>query len=107
MTEALIEIRNGASQHVPGHEIKAIRTIQRQRITIEQVRNESVVSIGSILISDQLRVLPDTDDIWEEEDSRVLVNGLPAWLGDVDFDIVKLRRCTCWLASGKMLMSIL
>jgi len=70
----------------PTHEIKALMTIQAHRITVKKVRNQGVVSIGSVLVGHQLRVLPDADHIRQEEDRGVFVDGLSRRLRDVGID---------------------
>lgn len=70
----------------PSHKIEIIGSVQAQCIAIEQVRNDGVVSVGSELIGHQLAVLPDTDDIWEEENGCVLVNCLAFRFSNVGFD---------------------
>jgi hypothetical protein len=47
----------------PTHEIKAFRLVETHWVTIEQVNNKSIVSIGGELICHQLAILPDGDDI--------------------------------------------
>lgn len=82
----------------PSHQIKPRRTIQTQWIAIEQVRDESVVAISGVLIGHQLRVLPDPDNVGEEEDSSVLVDGLAGGFGYVGFDAANFDGFAGWLA---------
>lgn len=47
----------------PLHEIKVLGSVERNRIAIEQIQEQTGVSIVSIRISHQLAVLPDADDV--------------------------------------------
>jgi hypothetical protein len=55
--------------------------VQGHWVTIKEVEDDGVVPVGSKLISHQLGVLPDTDDIWKIEDCGILVDGISLWFG--------------------------
>jgi hypothetical protein len=44
------------------------------------------------LISHQLAVLPDTDDIWEKNDRGIFMNSLSLGFSGVGFDAINLER---------------
>lgn len=58
------------------------------------------------MISHQFGVLPDTDDIWHEENGCILMDVLAAWFGDVGFDIADFGGYTGWIASAKVKISV-
>jgi hypothetical protein len=58
-----------------------------------------VVTICCELVCDQLAVLPDTNHIWEEENSSVLVDRLASALGDVGVDATDFDGLAGWLAA--------
>jgi hypothetical protein len=99
-------ISPGTLRH-PSHEIKAFMAIQAQRITIEQIRNQSVVSISGVLVGHQLRVLPDADHVREKEDRSILVDCLACRLGDVGVDAADFNAFAGWLASGSWSITVL
>ncbi len=105
----LISMRviSGGPFRQPSNEIKTIRSVQTQWITVEQIRYESEVSIGGELVGNQLRVLPDPDHVGKEEDCGVFVDGLPCGLGDVCFDIANFDGFSGWLAAAFFLTSFL
>lgn len=83
----------------PSHKIKVLRSVQAQGIAIEQVRNQGIVSVRSILISHQLAVLPDANDVGEEEDRGIFVHFLALGLRDISFDAADFDGGSCGLAS--------
>jgi hypothetical protein len=50
-------------------------TIQRYGIAIEQVWHQRVVAVSSKLIREELAVLPDPDDVRQEQYRRLRVHG--------------------------------
>jgi hypothetical protein len=81
----------------PSHEVKALMTIQAQRITIEQVRDKGVVAISCVLVGHELRVLPNADHIRQEQDRSVFVHRLSCRFGDVGFDAADFDAFASWL----------
>src|SRR5450756_2251113 len=65
-----------SSLRQPLHQIEISRSIDLQRIAVEQIRDDGVVSVGGELVGHQLRVLPDADYVGEIEDRGVFVDGL-------------------------------
>jgi hypothetical protein len=76
----------------PLHNIKVRRSVNLQCIAIEDIRYNCVVAIGSKLISHQLAVLPDADNIGKKEDCGVFVDVVSCGFGDVGFDVSQLDR---------------
>jgi hypothetical protein len=72
----------------PGHEVKVLWLVQGQWVAVEQVRDDGVVAIGGELVSHQLAVLPDTDDVWEVQNGGVLVDDLALGLGNIGLNVV-------------------
>lgn len=68
----------------PALEIEVAGTVDRERIAVELVNEDSIVTIGRKLVRDQLGVLPDADDVGKENDGTLLVDVLSRWLCDVD-----------------------
>lgn len=87
-----------SSLRQPRHQVEAIGPIEGEGIAIEKVWDDGIVPVGGVLVCHQLGVLPDTDDVWEEEDRGVLVDGLAGGLGDywtsVGF-LVQVCRGSC------------
>lgn len=82
----------------PSWEIEVVWSLEGQSITAEQVWHNGEVSIGSVLVGNQFAVLPNADNIWEEEDGLLLVD-LALWLSNVGLDVVELDQAACSLAS--------
>ena len=51
------------------------------------------------MISHQLAILPDANDVGEEEDGGVFVDRLPLGLGDVGFNAADFDGAACGIAS--------
>lgn len=82
----------------PGHEVKVVWAVELKSIAVEKIRHDGVVAVGGELIGHQLGVLPDTDDVWQEE-NRLLSLNLLLWLGDVSLDVVlKMDRAAGWFS---------
>ena len=84
----------------PSHQIEPVRSVQGQWIPVEKIGYEGVVSVLSILISHQSAVLPDSDDIGEEENRSVFVHCLAFGFGDVGFDATDFNGGSCGLTAA-------
>jgi len=82
----------------PGHEVKVLGRIESHRIAIKKINHDGIVAISSVLISHQLGVLPDAENIREVQNCRLLMDFV---LGDcgVGFDITDLESFPGRLAS--------
>jgi hypothetical protein len=83
----------------PRREIKICMPVKCQLITVKQIRDQGVVSVGGELVRHQFRVLPDADYVGEKQDRDVFVDGLSGWLRDVGFDIADFDGFAGWFAA--------
>lgn len=57
----------------PGEDLEIRRWVLRDRVAIEEVDDERQVAVGSELVSYELAVLPDAEDVREVENRGVLM----------------------------------
>jgi len=57
----------------PPHKVKTLRAVQGQLVAVEHVEQQRQVAVGSKLVGDELAVLPDADDVRDEQDAGALV----------------------------------
>jgi hypothetical protein len=90
----------------PAHDVKVVWAVERNWVAVEQIWHDGVVAlwrtsvwrpnkgrgtyVGGVLIGYQLAVLPDTNDIWQVEDSMALMDNVALWLGDVGLNVANL-----------------
>lgn len=78
----------------PLDEVKVALAVQRQRIAVEDVRHQHGVALGGEVVGQQLAVLPDANDIGDEENALAvagLVGGRRGQVGvngAVDLDVL-------------------
>lgn len=78
----------------PFHKVKVSLAVQRQRIAVEDVWNQHGVSLGGVVVGQQLAVLPDANDVGDEENALAvasLVGGRRGQVGvngAVDLDVL-------------------
>lgn len=59
----------------PGKKVKTRPAVaQREGVAVEGVEQQGQVAVGGKLVSDELAVLPDADDVGKQEDSNALVS---------------------------------
>jgi len=83
------------------HDLESLRSVERNWVSIEQIRKDGIVSIGGVLIGHQLAVCPDTNHIGEEQNSGIFVYCAAGGLGDVGFDVADLDGLSGGLTSVK------
>jgi len=86
----------------PSLKIEALGSVERDWVSIKEIRNNGVVAICCELVCNQLAVLPDTDHIWKEENSSVFVDGIASWFSDVGFDVTDFDGLAGWLAAAEV-----
>ena len=80
----------------PAHEVKVVGPVQLQSIAVEDVRQQDGVALGGKVVGQQLAVLPDANDIRDEEDALALASLVGGRSGQVgvnvalDFDVLAL-----------------
>ncbi len=57
----------------PLHEIEFLRAVEGDGIAIEHVEEQGQIAIGGKLIGDELAVLPNANDVRDEQDADALV----------------------------------
>jgi hypothetical protein len=62
-----------------------------------------VLTVGGELVSHQLGVVPDANDIWEVEDGLAGLGLVGLWLSDIDLHVVNLGEGAGWLTPGGLL----
>lgn len=67
----------------PGHEVKVARSVERDGVAVEGINDQGEVAIGGELISHQLAVLPDADDVGDVEQPDAVVLLISGWSGKV------------------------
>lgn len=87
-----------AAPSQPGHKVEVGWTIQLEGVAVEGVWHEGVVAVCGELVRHQLAVLPNANNVWQEQDSLLSVNHL-LWLSDIGLDVVpKTDGVACWCA---------
>lgn len=82
-----IPLGYGLGVHTPAHEVETLRTIQWDWVAVERVDQQSVIPIGGELVSNEFAVLPDTNNIRDDEDSSILVDVVALGLCGVSSDL--------------------
>jgi hypothetical protein len=80
-------LRLGRVLRLPRVKVEALGAVQRQRIAVEGVDNNRRVPIGGELVRDELAVLPDADDVGDDQNGDVLVRLVRRWRGEVCIDL--------------------
>lgn len=57
----------------PLHEVESLRAVEGDGIAIEHVEKQRQITIGGKLVGDELAVLPNADDVRDEQDADALV----------------------------------
>ena len=57
----------------PLHEVESLRAVEGDGIAVEHVEEQSQITIGGKLIGDELAVLPNANDVRDEQDTDALV----------------------------------
>lgn len=58
----------------PFDKVKVALAVQRQRIAVENVRQQHGVALSSKVVGQQLAVLPDANDVGDEENALAIAN---------------------------------
>lgn len=72
----------------PAHEVEALRSVQLDRVAIEQIKHNGSVAMLGKEVRHQLAVLPDTNDIRKVENSVAVLGFTLGRSGDVGVDFV-------------------
>lgn len=78
----------------PFHKVKLALAVQRQRIAVEDVWQQHGVSLSGKVVGQQLAVLPDANDVGDEENALAIANlvgrrsGQVGVNGSVDLDVL-------------------
>jgi hypothetical protein len=84
----------------PAHDIKTLRHRQRHNIAVEDIGNDSGVPVGGELISHQLAIGPDSEDIGNVHNSGSLVRLIRGGCRDVGVETaIELDHLAGGLAS--------
>lgn len=70
----------------PFDEIKVALAVQRQRIAVEDVRQQHSVALRGKVVGQQLAVLPDANDVGDEEDALAIADLVGRRRGQVGVD---------------------
>lgn len=70
----------------PFDKVKVALAVQRQRIAVEDVRQQHGVALGGIVVGQQLAVLPDANDVGDEEDALAIADLVGRRRGQVGVD---------------------
>lgn len=65
-------VASGALSH-PGHEVESAGAVEGDWVTVEDVNDQGKVAVGGELVSHELAVLPDSNDIGNVEQANTLV----------------------------------
>jgi hypothetical protein len=91
-----------AAGREPLHEVEVGRAIQREGIAVEHVDDQRQVAVGGELVSNQLAVDPDADDIGDEQDGGIFVRLLGGWRSKIAIPFAgDLDRLAGRLAAGE------
>jgi hypothetical protein len=96
----------GAALLHPGHQVAAFEKVQWDGVAVEDVRYDSVVTVGGELVGYKLAVLPDANDIGNIEDGYVFVNILALGFGDVCFNVANFDGATGRFPSRERFVSV-
>lgn len=81
----------------PLHDVEALGKGEGQLVAVEEIDDQGGVAVGGELVGQQLAVVPDAEDVGDEEDTGVLVRLVGGGLGEValilagDGDLLSLR----------------
>lgn len=89
----------------PRHEVKVAGRVEGDRVAIEDVNDQCQVAVGSELVGDQLAVLPDADDVGDEQDAGILVCLVGLGSGQVGGVLADLDVLTGGCASASSIIS--
>ncbi len=57
----------------PLHEVESLRAVEGDGIAIEYVEEQGQIAVGGELVRNELAVLPDADDVRDQQDADALV----------------------------------
>ena len=75
-------VASGAFGH-PSHKIKVFGPVEGNRVAVEDVNDESQVAVGGQLVSHELAVLPDANDVGDVEQTDAIVGLVEGRRGEV------------------------
>jgi hypothetical protein len=71
----------------PGPKVKVARPVQAEGVAVEDVGHQDGVALGGKIVGQQLAVLPDANDIGDEEDALALASLVGGGSGQVGVNV--------------------
>lgn len=71
----------------PGPKVKVAGPVKAEGVAVEDVGHQDGVALGGEVVGQQLAVLPDADDVGQEEDALALASLVGGGSGQVGVDV--------------------